>query len=126
MMRYLTIPEIMDLHERIVRMYGGAGGVRDFGALVAAAAQPRMTFAHHDLYATTPAKAAALTYSLITSHPFLDGNKRVGHAAMEVFLALNGQKPDSPVDEAERIIVGVAAGKVTRTQLANWIREHLA
>lgn len=125
MTRYLTVPQLIYLHERIIRMYGGADGVRDFGALVATAAQPQMTFARRDLYTTLPAKAAALGHSLIANHPFIDGNKRVGHAAMEIFLALNGRQLQSPVDDSERVIVGVAAGTISREQLSNWVSDHM-
>lgn len=124
MIRYLAVPEIVSLHGRIIQAHGGAEGVRDFGALVSAAAQPQMRFARRDLYATIPTKAAALAYALIGNHPFVDGNKRVGHASMEVFLVLNGYDLEASVDDAERIMVGVAAGKVSWAELAAWINEH--
>ncbi len=63
--------------------------------------------------------------SLIQNHPFVDGNKRVGHAAMEVFLLLNGHEIDAPVDEPEQIMIGVASGKVSRIEPGEWLREHL-
>lgn len=69
---------------------GGILGLRDRGSLESAVAQPEMTFDGDDLYPTITDKAAALGYSLIQNHPFLDGNKRAGHATMEVFLLLNG------------------------------------
>jgi len=71
-------------------------------------------------------KAAALAYSIIMNHPFLDGNKRTGHAAMEVFLMLNGYELRASVDEAEQIILSVAAGQLERARLADWVRKHLA
>lgn len=55
-----------------------------------AVAQPRMTFGGEDLYPTIIEKASALGFSLINNHPFIDGNKRLGHAAIETFLVLNG------------------------------------
>ena len=55
----------------------------------------------------------------------MDGNKRIGHAALEVFLVLNGQQLAANVDNAEGIILGVASGTVDREELAAWIREHL-
>lgn len=69
---------------------GGAVGVLNLPALESALAQPRMTFGGEDLYPTLVEKAAALGHSLIANHPFVDGNKRTGHAAMEVFLMVNG------------------------------------
>jgi len=63
--------------------------IRDIGALESAIAQPRMGFGSEDLYPKTIDKTMAICYSLVMNHPFVDGNKRIGHAAMEVFLLLN-------------------------------------
>jgi death-on-curing protein len=111
MMRYLTVREALSLHDRIIRTSGGSSGIRDFGALISAVMQPQMSFEGRDLYPSLPEKAAALAYSLIMNHPFLDGNKRVGHAAMEVFLVFNGYELRASLDDSERIIVSVAAGR---------------
>lgn len=80
-MRYLSLGEVLSLHERLLDQSGGAQGLRDLGTLESAVAQPRMTFDDKDLYPDLPSKAAALGYSLIQNHPFLDGNKRVGTLA---------------------------------------------
>jgi death-on-curing family protein len=88
-------------------------GVFNLPALESTLAQPRMTFAGADLYPTLVEKAAALGYPLIQNHPFVDGNKRTGHAAMEVFLVLNGHEIRAAVDEQERIILQVAAEERT-------------
>ena len=56
------------------------------------------------------------------NHPFIDGNKRVGHAAMEVFLYLNGYEIDATVNEQEAIILSLAAGELKRTQFLEWVR----
>lgn len=85
-MRYHPPPEVLLLHERITLRTGGAGGLRDFGALASAVAQPRMSFDGQELYPSFLDKAAALGFSLIDNHPFMDGNKRVGRAAIETFL----------------------------------------
>jgi death on curing protein len=123
--RYLTLGEILALYERLLAQSGGSGSIRDLGALESAVAQPRMTFAGQDLYPDVVTKAAALAYSLIQNHPFVDGNKRAGHAALETFLMLNNHHLESTVDEAERIILGVAAGEIDRDGLATWIRRSL-
>jgi death-on-curing protein len=69
-------------------------------------------------------KAAALCFSLVMDHPFLDGNERVGHAAMETFLMLNGFEVDAPVDEQEQVMLDLAAGRLSRDDLAIWLRDH--
>lgn len=84
-----------------------------------------MTFENRDLYPTISAKAAALAHALIQNHPFLDGNKRVGHAAMEVFLVLNHYEINAGVDEQEEVILTVARGTMSRSELAEWLSKHL-
>lgn len=103
-MRYLSLEEIIALHAGVAAQSGGMLGLRDRGALESAVAQPEMTFSGDDLYPTIAEKAAALGHSLIQNHPFLDGNKRVGHAAIEVFLVLNGYEIGGSVDEQEQIV----------------------
>jgi death on curing protein len=90
-----------------------------------AVAQPEASFGGEELYADIASKAATLGHSLIHNHPFVDGNKRIGHAAMEVFLLLNGREIDASVDEQEQIIIQVASGKVSRIELGEWLREHV-
>lgn len=124
-MRYLTLAEVLALHRLLVEQTGGSTAVRDLGALESAIAQPRMTFERRDLYGTLAEKAAALGYSIIQGHPFVDGNKRVGHAAMETFLVLNGHELRASVDESERVVIDVASGKCRREQFLRWIQEHL-
>jgi death-on-curing protein len=76
------------------------------------------------LYPGLVTKAAALCFSLVMNHPFVDGNKRIGHAAMETFLILNSHEVDADVDEQERIILGMAAGNLSRDDFVNWLKEH--
>ena len=85
-------------------------------ALESALAQPQMTFGGEDLYPTLVDKAAALGYALIKNHPFLDGNKRTGHAAMDVFLVLNDYEIRATVDEQEYVILQVAASGIDREE----------
>ena len=124
-MRYLTLAEVVELHRLTIEQSGGASGLRDLGALESAVAQPRMTFRQEDLYPTMVEKASALCASLVQNHPFVDGNKRVGHAAMETYLFLNGFEIDAPVDSQEETILGLASGELDRAGLAEWLRERV-
>ena len=124
-MRYLALGEVVELHRRILDATGGASGIRDFGALESAIAQPKATFGGVDLYPTLVEKAAALGFSLVQGHAFVDGNKRVGHAAMETFLILNGTEIDAPVDDQESLILDLAAGLIGRSHLVDWLRQHV-
>jgi death-on-curing protein len=123
-MRYLTLGELLQLYRRLVEQSGGSAGIHSVAALESALAQPRMTFSGEELYPTVVEKAAALGFSLISNHPFVDGNKRIGHAAMEVFLLLNGYEIHAPVDEQEQLILRLAAGELGRQALTEWLRTH--
>jgi len=124
-MRYLTLSEVLELYRRIIEQTGGSAGIRDLGALESALAQPRLTFGREELYPTIVEKASALGFSLIKNHPFVDGNKRTGHAALETFLVLNGFEIDAPVDEQEHIILQVASGELGRDEFTAWLRGHV-
>ena len=123
-MRYLSISEVLELHERLIASSGGATGIHDLGALESAVSQPHATFAQQNLYPDLVTKAAALCFSLVMNHPFVDGNKRVGHAAMETFLILNGSEIDCSIDEQERTILDLAAGRLDRDGFTNWVKKH--
>lgn len=124
-MRYLTLNEVLELHRRLIELFGGAAGIRDLRALESALAQPRLTFGGEELYPTIAEKAASLGFSLIKNHPFVDGNKRVGHAAMETYLVLNGYEIDASADEQEQVVLQLAAGELGRGQFADWLRAHI-
>jgi len=120
-MRYLTLGEVVALHRAIIESTAGATRLRDLAALQSAVAQPRVTFDGVDLHPTVNGKAAALAYSLALNHPFVDGNKRVAHAAMEVFLTLNGRELHADVDEQERLFLDLASGRSSRAELEAWL-----
>ena len=123
-MRYLTLGEVIALHRLILEQSGGAYGVRDMRLLDSALAQPKTTFGGLDLHETVIDKAAALCASLVQNRPFLDGNKRIGHAAMATFLLLNGLEIDASIDEQERVMLAIASSGCDRSQLASWLRQH--
>jgi len=124
-MRYLTLDEVLELHRLALEQSGGARGIRDSGALESATAQPYMAFGGQDLYPTVVEKASALAFSLIKNHPFVDGNKRVGHLAMETFLVLNGHELAAAVEEQEQVILRVADGSMSRDEFTGWVRAHV-
>ena len=125
-MRYLSISEVFELHDRVISSSGGSRGIRDINALESAVNQPRQTFDQKDLYPDIVTKAAALCFSLVMNHPFVDGNKRVGHAAMETFLILNEHEIIAGVDEQERIMLELAAGKMSRINFLEWLNNHIS
>jgi death-on-curing protein len=126
MIRYLALIEVLELHHKILEQTGGALGIRDMGLLESAIAQPRMTFGGEDLYPSLLEKAAALGFSIIMNHPFVDGNKRTGHAATETFLVLNELEINASVDEQELVVLAIASGELGREAFVEWLRQHTA
>ncbi len=123
-MEYLTPQQILFIHYRLIETTGGSHGVRDLGALQAAAARPRATFEGDDLYPDLFAKAAALLESLIKNHPFIDGNKRTAIAAAGIFLHRNGCRLEADQDELYRFTMAMAEGKGKAKDAKDWLRTH--
>ena len=124
-MRYLSLLEILEIHDNIAEVSGGARGIRDMRAPESAINQPRLTFNQKDLYPDILTKAAALCFFLIMNHPFVDGNERIGHAAMETFLILNGCEIEASIDEQEKIILDLASGRLGREEFTTWLNKHV-
>jgi death-on-curing protein len=120
---YLSIEQIEELHELQVERFGGAPGLRDRGALEAAAARPAMTFGGEDLYPDIPAKAAAVMQSLVMNHPYLDGNKRIAVNVAEFFSELDGYRLEASNEELEQITLAVARGEMDAEPLTIWFRQ---
>jgi death-on-curing protein len=115
----------VDLHLLIARATGGASGIRALGTLESAIAQPKATFDSNDLYPSIIEKAAVLCFSIVQGHPFVDGNKRTGHASMAVFLFLNGSEINATIDEQERIMLTLASGQMKLNELTEWLKQHV-
>jgi death on curing protein len=125
-MIFLTSEDVLALHRSAILRHGGAEGVRDEGAVESAVAQPQMAFGGVEMYSDISEKAAALGYSLVCNHPFVDGNKRTGYVAMETFLVLNGFELTATIDDVEQTMLKLAAGELSREELVAWIRRNLA
>jgi death on curing protein len=123
--RYLTLREVLDLHQRIMAASGGRQSLAALSYLESAIALPRQTFGGADLYPDLADKAAILGFALIQGHPFLDGNKRAGHAAVEAFLMLNGFELKASVNEAERAVLMVANSSWSHDDFLAWVRLHV-
>ncbi len=125
MICYLTLDDVLTIHSQILEQSGGALGIRDLGSLESALAQPMMTFDGDELYPTLIDKAAALGFSLVMNHPFVDGNKRTGHAAMEIFLVLNDLEIAATVDEQEAVVLSLAEGSLDRETFTKWLGSRV-
>ena len=121
---YLSLEQLLWLHERQVRLFGGSRGLRGLGALEAALARPQATFGGEDLYPDAEGKAAALMHSLVVNHPFVDGNKRAGALAAELFLGVNGVALVASDEELLELTLALARGEVSAEALAIWLRQR--
>jgi death-on-curing protein len=121
---YLSLAQVLDLHRRQTKRFGGGAGLRDRGALEAAVARPQMTFGGEDLYPEIADKAAALMHSLVMNHPFVDGNKRAGAHACILFLLANEVEPLFSPAELTEITLEVARGSVSAEALSIWLRQR--
>ncbi len=121
----LTPQQILFIHYRLIETTGGSHGMRDLGALQAAAARPRASFGGDELYPDLFAKAAALMESLIKSHPFVDGNKRTAITAAGIFLQRNGWRLEASQDDLYRFTMAMATGREGVKDAEEWFRIHV-
>ena len=123
-MKYLYPKQILYLHRAILEQSGGSAGLRDEGLLESAVYRPQASFGGQDLYPDLFTKAAALGRSLVSNHPFVDGNKRVGFEAMRLMLRLNGYDSHATFEEKLRFALAIAKGERTEQAIAEWLKQH--
>lgn len=120
--QHLTTEEVLAIHIRLIERFGGNEGVRDPGLIESALYRPQSGY-----YEDLPTMAAALFESLIMNHPFIDGNKRVGFFATDVFLRLNGWHLDVDDDTAHAFLIGlIEKNRCDFQSLLPWIRKSIA
>lgn len=122
--RFLTIEEVVELHRQGIALYGGELGLRDSGLLDSAVSSPQQTFGGDYLYPSLAAMAAAYWFGLVMNHVFVDGNKRVGLRAADVFLALNGLDLTMSEAEAVGLTLRMASHQVGREELVARIEQN--
>lgn len=118
---YLTVAEAAEIHRAMIDAHGGRQGIRDIGALEAALYRPQSGY-----YEDIVAEACALFESLAINHPFIDGNKRVAFAAMEVFLMINGWRIDATQQQIHRLMMRLfGTGRFELAELDKWFRPKI-
>ena len=120
----LTTKQVISLHSSLIEATGGTDGVRDMGLLESALEAPFQTFGGKDLYPALIQKASRLGHSLISNHPFVDGNKRIGIHTMLVFLAANGVEIECTQKELIDVGLSLADGTMDAEKLLIWLSSH--
>lgn len=122
---FLTLDEALLIHADQIRRYGGGHGLRDLGLLSSALAMPETWFGGVYLHASLSEMAAAYLFHIAQNHPFLDGNKRAALATALAFLWLNDQSLEADDDELTELVIGVAAGRIGKAEVAVFISTRL-
>ena len=115
MWRFLKVEEIQAIQEKLIEDYGGSHGLRDAGLLDSAVARARNK-ALYEEDVTIGMIAASVSYGLIKNHAFIDGNKRIGLAALLAFLDANGCTLEVSGDESEAMVLRAAASEISEDE----------
>jgi death-on-curing protein len=121
---FLALDEVLALHADQIRRYGGRPGLRDVTLLSSAIAMPAATYRGEYLHEGLPEMAAAYLFHICRNHPFVDGNKRASLAAALTFLWLNGLRVRATEDELTELVIGVAAGRTGKPEVAVFLKKH--
>ena len=123
-MKYLTTPQVLAIHDQMVKRFGGSHGVRDLGLVESAIGRPMASYDGNDLYETIFDKAAALLQSLLKNHPFVDGNKRTALTSAGIFLKINGVNLKNYHEEEVEFAVRVDNKNLSIEEIASWLEKH--
>lgn len=120
-MKRISVEQIIHLHSLLIAQSGGMKGLRDRGLLESAVRVPFQSFGNQELYPSIQIKAAQLCYSIISNHPFNDGNKRVGILTMLIFLRINYIDIQCEDEDIIDLGLGIALGKYNTAHIVEWI-----
>jgi death-on-curing protein len=119
---YLSVEQVLFLHDRLIEETGGEHGVRDLGGLESALARPKAAFGDTEFYPDIMSKAAVLMDGLTRTHAFIDGNKRISISIAALFLQMNGYRLTATNSELEEFAIHVTAMNPGLEQIADWFR----
>jgi len=123
-LRFLSVDDVLAIHEDTIANEGGSAGLRDPGLLESAVLMPQQQFDGAYLHDGVAAMAAAYLFHIASNHAFIDGNKRTGALAALVFLDVNGRKKLPAADVLEHVTLAVASGAMTKEALTEWMRQQ--
>lgn len=121
--RWLALEAVLEMHEEMLRLFGGSSGIRDAGLLDSALARPKNILAYEPK-SNLERLAAAYAGGIIQNHPFVDGNKRTGFLAAFVFLDINGKELNATEAEATAATLALAAGELEEEEFAAWLTDR--
>lgn len=122
--KHLSSQQVLAIHYRMVKRFGGSQGLRDISLLESAVGRPQASFEGIDLYPSIFEKGAALMHSILKNHPFVDGNKRTAYASTGIFLELNGYALANMHKESLQFCLRVENGSVELEEIAAWLRNN--
>ena len=122
--RFLSLSQVLELHELQLALFGGSSGTRDLGLLESALGNVKATFGGEYLHQTIHEMGAAYLYGICRNHPFVDGNKRTAAAAALTFFDYNGIEIEATEDELYDLVIGVAEGRVSKDDVAAFFSQH--
>ena len=123
-MKYLTVKDVLLLHQLQIDEFGGSHGLRDLGLLESAVMRPQTTFDGVDLYESIFDKGAALVHSLLMNHQFVDGNKRTAMFSAMTFIELNGYKFNAKQEEVVEYALYIENSQPKIDQISAWLKNH--
>lgn len=124
-MIWVSADDVINIHDRIIQVTGGLGGLRDRHGLEAAIAAPLQSFGGEDLFKSDFDKIARVGYGLATNHAFIDGNKRIGAMMVQLLLKWNGYHLALKQGELADMFISIADGTANEETLLAWIIEHV-
>lgn len=118
--------EVLEIHQVLIREFGGSQGVRDENGIKSALERPFSGFEETEFYPSPEEKAGAILESVVKNHPFIDGNKRTGYVLMRLVLMNFGKDIKATQDEKYNFVIAVASGELDFQQIVTWIKQRTA
>jgi len=123
--QFVEVDDVLHYHRRLIELYGGSQSLRDMGLLQSALAMPAAQFGGEFLHPSIAEMAAAYLFHIVSNHPFIDGNKRIGAAVARIFVLLNNHAFDPDQTEYGDLVLGVASGKLGKTEVGVFFKKHV-
>lgn len=122
--KYLSLDELIIIHEQAIGQFGGSHGIRDLGLVQSAIARPMAGFGNFEAYPDIFLKAAVLMHSLLKNHAFIDGNKRTAMIAGLTFVMENNIQLVTKKDEIFNLALNIENDSLPEDQIASWLKKH--